>query len=208
MTGCFAHIRSRRLGELSFQGMRVAIRLSVSDPGRLALSIAGQVMQRVMRDVRKLGLVVTTSDGRVAPEGAMLLVEGSDVHRAALVLAEWAKTGRGNAAEINVLIVQVRADVEGIDTSEAPLRTLDPATVHGAVLLAAGARLAVVEGRTVTALELAVLASMDEHTVRMAVKAGTLRPLSSRRPMRFAADVAREYLYTHSVLGFGAPTAA
>ena len=86
--------------------MRVAIRLSVSDPGRLALSIAGQVMQRVMRDVRKLGLVVTTSDGRVAPEGAMLLVEGSDVHRAALVLAEWAKTGRGNAAEINVLIVQ------------------------------------------------------------------------------------------------------
>ena len=75
----------------------------------------------------------------------------------------------------------------------------------GMALVAAGARLALVEGRTVSAVELATLASIDEHSVRVAVKAGTLRPVGPGRPMRFAADLACAYLYTRGVPGFAAP---
>jgi hypothetical protein len=115
--------------------------------------------------------------------------------------------GRGNPAEIAACILQARADLEGIDLREVPpSRPLDPATLPGAVLVAAGARLAVVEARTVTAVELAVLGGVDEHTVRAAVKAGTLQPVAgSTRPMRFAADIARAYLYMRGVPGFAAP---
>ena len=57
-----------------------------------------------------------------------------------------------------------------------------------------------------TAAELAVLAGIDEHTVRAAVKAGTLWPVpGTNRPMRFEADVAAAYLYARGVPGFARP---
>jgi hypothetical protein len=60
----------------------------------------------------------------------------------------------------------------------------------------------------VTAVELAILAGVDEHTVRSAVKAGALLALpGSPRPMRFSADVARTYLYARGAVGFAAPEA-
>jgi len=186
------------------------IRLADNDPHRLALAIVSQVSRRTFRDARRLGLLVQTADGHSPREGALFVVViESELYQAARMLAEWAQAGRGNSAEIGASILQVRADLEGIDTLDAsPTRPLDPATLYGAVLVAAGARLAVVEGRTVTAIELATLAGVDEHTVREAVKAGALRPVAgSRRPMRFAADLARAYLYTRGVPGFAAPGA-
>ena len=189
-------------------GMPEPIRLADCDLQRLALAIVGHVTSRTFRDARRLGLVVTSADGQgPQQEGALFVVMGSEIYQAALVLAAWAKAGQGNSAEIAAVILQVRGDLEGIDTREAsPTRPLDTATLHGAVVVAAGARLAIVEGRTVTALELAMLAGVDEHTVRAAVKAGALRPVGGAlRPMRFAADLARAYLYNRSVPGFAAP---
>jgi hypothetical protein len=185
------------------------IRLTDNDPQRLAVAIVGYVTARAFRDARRLGLVLKTADGRGEQDGTPFIVMGSEIYRAALMLAEWAKTGRGDSAEIAAAILQVRADLEGIDIMQAsPTRPLDPATLHGAVLVAAGARLALVEGRTVTAIELAMLANVDEHSVRAAVKARTLRALEgSTRPMRFAADLAQAYLYTRGVPGFAAPQA-
>jgi hypothetical protein len=183
------------------------IRLADNDLQRLTLGIVSEVLLRAYRDARRLGLVLKPADGREPQDGSVALVLGSEIHRAALKLAEWAQTGRGNPAEIAACILQVRADLEGVDLLKVPpSRPLDPATLPGAVLVAAGARLAVLEARTVTAVELAVLAGVDEHTVRAAVKARTLQPVAgSTRPMRFAADIARAYLYMRAVPGFAAP---
>ncbi len=71
-------------------------------------------------------------------------------------------------------------------------------------MVAADARLALEDGRTVKATEVATLASVDERTIWAAVKARTLQPVGTGRPMRFAADVVRQYLYTRGVPGFGA----
>jgi hypothetical protein len=162
VVGLFARIRSRRLGcngrlgdVLQCHCMPDPIRLADSDPQRLAVAIVGYVTARVFHDARRLGLVLKTADGRGEQDGTPFLVMGSEIYRAALMLAEWAKTGRGDSAEIAAAILQVRADLEGIDIMQAsPTRPLDPATLHGAALVAAGARLALVEGRTVTAIEL------------------------------------------------------
>ena len=73
------------------------------------------------------------------------------------------------------------------------------------VLVAAEARLALVEGRTVEAITIATLASVDERSIRATVQAGTLPPVGPGHPMRFAADVAHQYLYARGVPGFAAP---
>jgi hypothetical protein len=186
------------------------IRLADNDLQRLTLGIVSEVLRRTYRDAQRLGLVLKPADGREPQDGSAVIMMGSEIHRAALKLAEWAQAGRGNPAEIAACILQARADLEGVELLKVPpTRPLDPTTLAGAVLVAAGARLAVVEGRTVTAVELAVLAGVDEHTVRAAVKAGSLRALAgSTRPMRFAADIAGAYLYTRGVPGFIAPQAS
>jgi hypothetical protein len=183
------------------------IRLADNDLQRLTLSIVAEVMRRAYRDAHRLGLVLKLDNPQAPQHTDPTLVLGCPIHQLALKLAEWAQVGRGNPAEIAACILQARADLEGIDLSEGPpSRPLDPATLPGAVLVAAGARLAVVEARTVTAVELAVLGGVDEHTVRAAVKARTLQPVAgSTRPMRFAADIARAYLYVRGVPGFAAP---
>jgi hypothetical protein len=188
-------------------GVPEVIRLADNDSKRLALALMGPIMRRAYRDAHRLGLVLKPAGGQEPQDGSVVVVAGSEVYRAVEKLVEWAQAGRGNPAEIAACILQVRADLEGVDVLEAPTtRAPDPATLPGAVLVAAGARLAVVEGRTVTAVELAVLASVDEHTVRAAVKAGALRPVpGTHRPMRFEADVAAVYLYVRGVPGVVRP---
>ena len=185
------------------------LRLADLDPQRIADAVLNLVYDRVYRDTWRLGLVALVADAGQDEKSALSMALGrSEVRRAALVLAEWATSGRGQAAEIPTLLRQVRADLDGIDAMKASTRgPVDLTTLPGMALVAAGARLALFEGRTVSAVELATLASLDEHSVRAAVKAGTLRPVGRGRPMRFAADLACAYLYTRGVAGFAAPGA-
>jgi hypothetical protein len=185
------------------------LRLADLNPRLIAADVLNVVCDRVYRDARRIGLSVGVADAGQDEKLAFATALGfSEVSRSAHALAEWATSGLGQAAEIPALLRHVRADLEGIDAKKASTRgPVDLASLAGVALVAAGARLALVEGRTVSAVELATLASLDEHSVRAAVKAGTLRPVGPGRPMRFAADLARAYLYTRGVPGFAAPEA-
>jgi hypothetical protein len=185
------------------------LRLADLNSQRIAFTIVGLVVERTLRDTTRLRFVIKTAEeGGDESAARSSAIRQSEVFSAAWALAEWATAGRGQAAAIPAVLQQVRADLEGISVDEASSRgEADLATVSGVGLVAAGARLAVVEGRTVSAVELATLASVDEHSIRAAVKAGTLRPVAPGRPMRFAADLAHAYLYTRGVLGFAAPKA-
>ena len=185
------------------------LRLADLDPMLITAHVMQAVHDRVSRDTRRIGLVARVAEPGQDEKLAFATALGhSEVFRGALVLAEWATSGKGQAAEIPALLRQVRADLDGIDVKKASTRgPVDLATLAGVALVAAGARLALVEGRTVSAVELATLASLDEHSIRAAVKAGTLRPVAPGRPMRFAADLACAYLYTRGVPGFAAPEA-
>ena len=185
------------------------LRLADLDHLHIAADVLNVVCDRVHRDARRIGLIVRVADPGQDEKLAFATALGlSEVSHSAHALAAWATSGRGQAAEIPALLRQVRADLEGIDAKKASTRgPVDLATLAGVALVAAGARLALVEGRTVSAVELATLASIDEHSVRAAVKAGTLRPVGPGRPMRFAADLARSYLYMRGVPGFAAPEA-
>jgi hypothetical protein len=188
--------------------MPEVIRLADNDPMRLTLALVSPVLRRAYRDAHRLGLVLKPAGEQEPQDGSGVhILTNSNVYKAAEKLAVWAQAGQGNPAEIAACILQVRADLEGVDVLETPpARPPDPATIHGAVLLAAGARLALAEGRVVTAVELAVLAGVDEHTVRAAAKTGALRPVpGTNRPMRFEANIATAYLYVRGVPGFVRP---
>ena len=178
------------------------------DPRRIVVAILAVVNERALRDTHRLGLVIQAAkEGHDEGEARANAVLQSEVFRVASKLADWASSGKGQAAEIPAILQQVRADLEGVRATSASTRgPADLATLPGVALVAAGARLALVEGRTVSAVELATLASLDEHSIRAAVKAGTLRPVTSGRPMRFAADLACMYLYARGVPGFAAPS--
>jgi hypothetical protein len=183
------------------------LRLADLDARRIVIAILTVVNERVLRDSQRLGLVVRAA--KEGPDEGEARVQGllqSEAYRVATKLAEWATSGQGQAAEIPAILRQVRADLDGIRATDASTRgPADLATLPGVALVAAAARLALVEGRTVSAVELATLASLDEHSIRAAVKTGALRPVTSGRPMRFAADLAWMYLYARGVPGFAAP---
>jgi hypothetical protein len=183
------------------------LRLADLDPRRIAVDVLTLVHARVLRDTARLGLVIRmANEGQDENAARVAVFAQSEVFRAALLLAQWATSGLGDAGAIPACLRQVRADLEGIDVTNTSMRgSVDLSTLPGVALVAAEARLALLEGRTVSAVELATLASIDEHSVRAAMKAGTLRPVAPGRPMRFAADLARAYLYTRGVRGFAAP---
>jgi hypothetical protein len=183
-------------------------RLADIDPRRIVVAILTVVNERALRDTHRLGLVIQMAkEGQDESEVRANAALQSEVVRMASKLADWATSGKGQVAEIPAILQQVRADLEGVHATSASTRgPADLATLPGVALVAAGARLALVEGRTVSAVELATLASLDEHSIRAAVKAGTLRPVTSGRPMRFAADLACMYLYARGVPGFAAPS--
>lgn len=128
----------------------------------------------------------------------------SKVYRAARACAEWAISGKGKPEDVVAALRELRADLEGVEPGEALGREPDLTTVAGVLVVAADARLALAEGRTIEATEVATLAGLDERSIRAAAQAGTLQPVGPGRPMRFAADVVRQYLYARGVPGFAA----
>jgi hypothetical protein len=176
------------------------VRLADLDPHLAALAVLEVVVHRIVRDLRRVGLALAEMDGQ-ARERALA---ESETYRTAYACAAWAKTGEGTTAErapavLGPLIKQLHADLAGSET--AP-REAAPATLPGLVVVAAQARLALLEGKAVTAVELATLASVDERTIRAAVVAKALRPVIARRPMRFAPSEACTYLYARGMPGF------
>jgi hypothetical protein len=187
------------------------LRLAAIDPSRVALSIAGMAVHQAERVTRRLGGMVTLPPppkvGMTREERAMDLVAQSEVYRAAWYLAQWAKTGSGlDAAMAVALLAEVRKDL-GSPLAAWPPELAGARRAVELVLLATEVRLAVSEGRPVTATELATLASVDERTIRAAVQGGTLRPMSPGRPMRFAPEAASAYLCARGGMGV-APTSA
>ncbi len=165
---------------------------------------------RALQDASRLGLVLKPN--AVQPpsgqdEVALLnqTLGQSKVERSARMCAEWAITGRGDPGEVAAALRELRADLSSVEVGDVPWRALDLTTTPGVLVVAAAARLALTEGRTVEVVEVATLASVDERTIRAAVEAGELRPVGPGRPVRFAAEVVRAYLYARGVLGFSAP---
>ena len=107
----------------------------------------------------------------------------------------------GEHREIADALKELCADLD-VELGKSSRREPDLATVSGVLVVAAAARLALKEGRAVTAVEVATLASVDDRTIRAAVQEGRLQPVGPGRPMRFAADAACHYLYTRAVPGF------
>lgn len=187
--------------------MSKPLRLACVSAVSLPLLLMKLVLDRATRDTDHLRLVIQMAkDGESEEKARWRVMFESEVFVTAKDLANWAAAGEGDAAKIPALLHHFRAYLTGISSSEVSSRgQADLTTVYGVAIVAAEARLAVVEGRTVSAVELATLASVDEHTLRAAVKSGVIRPLGPGRPMRFAADVAHVYLYTRGVRGFAAP---
>ncbi len=187
----------------------------MSEPKRLAdvstisfpFILLNRVYERVTRDAGHLHLVIgMAKDGGEEEKARWEAMAESEVFATATALGKWAAAGEGDAAKIPAILHQIRSFLTGISPNESsPRGPADLTTIYGVALVAAEARLAVLEGRTVSAVELATLASVDEHTLRAAVKSGAIRPLGPGRPMRFAAEIARGYLYTRGVRGFAAP---
>ena len=206
------------------------LHLADLDPERVADELTQEVYARANRDLVLLGLSLTVpappplpptrtylpgdpdGDGRApAPKPKPLSIATvlgqSKLNKLARACVEWAKSGKGKPEEMAGALRELRAALDGVEPGEASGRERDLTTVAGVVLVAAEARIALAEGRTVEALEIATLASVDERSIRATVTAGTLQPVGPGRPMRFAADLARQYLYARGVPGFAAAPA-
>lgn len=201
------------------------LHLADLDPQRAADELTQAVYARAKRDIHRLGFIIslppsTPSEAKTphgTPSGYDLppmpdrkpptvatVLGQSKIYKLARACVEWAKLGKGKPEEVAAALRELRADLDGVEPGEALSREQDLTTVAGVMAVAAEARLALVEGRTVEALEVATLASIDERSIRAAVKAGTLQPVGPGRPMRFASDVVCQYLYTRGVPGFAA----
>jgi hypothetical protein len=180
-----------------------SIRLSDLDPERAAEAVTREVYARAERDTRRLGLGIGLPAG-VDTTTARMVLDRSRVYRVARLCADWATAGKGYAEDVGVALREMRADLEGVEPGDASGRVPDLSTAVGVVAVAAAARLALAEGRTVEAVEVATLASLDERSIRAAAAAGTLPPVGPGRPMRFAAGEVRKYLYGRGVPGFAA----
>jgi hypothetical protein len=185
------------------------LRLARLDPERAASLVAHRVLYRARRDASRVGLAVfhPSPDGQTEEACQERATLSSKAYRNALLCAVWAATGKGKPEEIAAALRELRGDLEGVAPADARGLAPDLTTTVGVLVVAVAARLALREGLTVDAVDVATLASVDARTVRAAVQAGALQPLPSMRPMRFAADVACAYLYARGVPGFGAPRA-
>jgi hypothetical protein len=183
------------------------LRLSDLDAERTAEGMTNAVDTRARRDARRLGMFYgfpASVDPKVTK--LWMVLGQSTVHRVARVCVAWALAGKGKPEEVAVALRELRADLEGVEPGDASMREPDLSTSAGVVLVAAAARLALAEGRTVEAVEVATLASLDERSIRASSSSGVLPPVGPGRPMRFEAEVVRRYLYGRGVPGFGAPS--
>ena len=212
------------------------LHLADLDPQRVADALTWEVYSRAKRDLDGLGFVLSIPSPpapaprppneamRGAPSGyptsppspappepktptVATVLGQSKIHKRVRACVEWAKLGKGKPEEMAAALRALRADLDGVEPGEVSGRVWDLTTIAGVTLVAAEARLALAEGRTMEATEVATLASVDERSIRATVQAGTLTPVGPGRPMRFAADVARQYLYARGVPGFAAPPA-
>lgn len=180
------------------------LHLADLDPDRAAEELTREVYARAKRDALGLGFALVAPSGtEKSPVGVVL--GQSKIYRLVRACVAWAKLGKGKPEEMAAALRELRADLDGVEPGEVSGRERDLTTVAGVTLVAAEARLSLAEGRTVEAIEVATLASVDERSIRATVQAGTLTPVGPGRPMRFAADVARQYLYARGVPGFAAP---
>jgi hypothetical protein len=207
------------------------LHLADLDPQRVADELTEGVYARANRDLVRLGLSLTVpiplpqpparshlpgdpyGDGgapaaKPKPPSIGTVLRQSKIHQLVRACVEWAKVGKGKPEEMAAALRELRSDLDGVEPGVVSGRAPDLATIAGVLVVAAEARLAVAEGRTVEALEVATLASVDERSIRATVTAGTLSPVGPGRPMRFAADVVREYLYARGVPGFTASVPA
>jgi hypothetical protein len=178
------------------------LRLSDLDPERFANEVAWDVHARAQRDANRLGMGYGVPLNLDAKVGAV--IGRSRVHQAAWGCAVWATEGKGNLEDVTVMLRDLRADLQGVEAG-APVPEPDLSTKAGLVLVAAAARLALLEGRALEAVAVATLASLDERSIR-AVAGKELPPVGPGRPMRFGAEVVCRYLYGRGVPGFGAPS--
>lgn len=184
------------------------LHLANLDPQRTAEEVAWAVLARARRDARWLGMLVKVPNppaGMDQKAAVNQAVSQSKVLKVARTCAEWAIAGKGKPEDVAAALREMRAVLEGVEPGTATGRETDLTSAAGVLVVAATARLALAEGRTVEAEEVATLASVDARTIRAAVAAGTLQPVGAGRPMRFAPDVVRQYLYTRGVPGFVAP---
>jgi hypothetical protein len=184
------------------------LRLEDLDVNRTAHNLVMEVYNRAFRDLTQLGLSFRPLEPRpgASPRDILMAVLGqSKLWKVAATCVEWARTGSGKPEEVAVALRELRAHLDGVEVGDAPGREPDLSTAAGLVVVAADTRLTLAEDRTVEAWEVATLASVDERTIRAAVVAGTLQSVGNGRPMRFAADVVRLYLYKRGVPGFPAP---
>src|SRR5277367_6623199 len=167
---------------------RKPLRLSDLDAERTAEAVTGAVHARAQRDARRLGMAFGLPAG-VEPKvtKAWAVLERSQVHKVARACVAWTLAVKGRPEDVVIALRELRADLEGVEPGDAPVREPDLSTSAGVVLVAAGARLALVEGRTVEAVEVATLASVDERSIRAAAAAVVMRPVGPGRPMRFEA---------------------
>jgi hypothetical protein len=186
------------------------LHLANLDPQRTAEDVAWAVLARARRDARWLGLLVKAPNppaGMDQKAAVNQALSQSTVLKVVRTCAEWAIAGKGKPEDAAAALRELRAVLEGVEPGRATGRSTDLTPAAGVVVAAAAARLALAEGRTVEAEDVATLASVDARTIRAAVAAGSLQPVGARRPMRFAADVVRQYLYTRGVPGFSAAPA-
>jgi hypothetical protein len=183
------------------------LRVSDFDAERTAERLTGAVHDRAYRDARRLGMAFTFPAG-VDPRTTNLwtILARSQVHKVARACVAWAMEGKGNPDEVVIALRELRADLEGVEPGDASVREPDLSTAAGVILVAAAARLALVADRTVQAVEVATLASVDERSIRATAAAGVLSPVGPGRPMRFAAAAVRQvcaFLSRIERAGFG-----
>ena len=180
------------------------------DPNRAADEVVREVYQRARRDAGRVGLTLQVDyvpPGYDQKTSLSPTMDRSKAYKAARACADWATTGKGKPEEIAAALKELCADLD-VELGKSSRREPDLATASGVLVVAAAARLALKEGRAVTAVEVATLASVDDRTIRAAAQEGELQPVGPGRPMRFAADGVCEYLYRQGVPGFVAPPGA
>ncbi len=183
------------------------LHLASLDPQHTAEEVAWAVLARARRDARGLGLLVKVPNPPAGMDQKVAMAQAvnqSKILKVARMCAEWAITGKGKPEDAAAALRELRAVLEGVEPGTAAGRATDLTAAVEVVVVAAAARLALTEGRTVEADEVAALAGVDPRTIRAAVAAGSLLPVGAGRPMRFAADVVRQYLYMRGVPGFRA----
>ena len=203
------------------------LHLADLDPQRVADELTQEVYARANRDLVRLGLSLTVpiplpqpparshlpgdpyGDGgapaaKPKPPSIGTVLRQSKIHQLVRACVEWAKVGKGKPEEMAAALRELRSDLDGVEPGVVSGRALDPATDAGVPAVAAGGRARGGRGPGGGALGGARLARARGAPCRATVTGGTVSAGGPGRPMRFAADVVREYLYARGVPGFAA----